>query len=136
MFIVASAISVVHCMADVENTYGVLFSHIDFHWLARVKINMAFSFRILFIIGCVCFTLTPGAAVLSLGGSCARRTPIVPCVGMAAGGVKLFTTSFISSRLMNLCCRHNVTESCCGVAQIHSGDYSVRHFGSSRAAWD
>ena len=95
MFIVASAISVVHCMAEVEINYGVLFSHIDFHWMALVKINMAFSFRILFIIGCVCFTLTPGAAVLSLGGSCARRTPIVPCEGMAAGGVKLFTTSFI-----------------------------------------
>ena len=37
-------------------------------------------------------------------GSCARRTPIVPCEGMVAGGVKIYHDYHSSrSRLMNLC---------------------------------
>jgi hypothetical protein len=135
MFIVASAISVVHCMADVENKYGVLFSHIDFHWLALVKNKhgVLFSHTVYHWVcmlhshaGCSCsfigWQLRPSHTHRSMRGHGRWWSEAIHDI------------LYISSRLMNLCWRHNVTESCCGVAQIHSGDYSVRHFGSSRAA--
>ena len=72
---------------------GVFFAHIVF-------------------IGCVCFTLTPDAAI-SLGGSCARRTPIVPCEGHGCWGsednhdIQLYHVR----RLMNLCWSHKHSRS-------------------------
>ena len=99
-FSLASAISFGHWLVKIIRRYHCACC---FHWVCMLH-------------------FTPDAAIISLGGSCARRTPIVSCASMVAGGVNHTTTSNTISLLKSLIefvlQPQSSTQSDCCIAQI------------------